>query len=114
MENSNSKLTRRSFMALAGGAAAMAGLALAGCGNTGDTGTTEPADDGAATDSIFCGESAASGWSSSLVTAATAPTGSDCGNSSRPRFGRSVTPEIEARTDFGPASAATGSCIGAA
>ncbi len=50
MENSNSKLTRRSFMALAGGAAAMAGLALAGCGNTGDTGTTEPADDGAATD----------------------------------------------------------------
>jgi len=60
------------------------------------------------------GESAASGWSSSLVTAATAPTGSDCGNSSRPSSGCSVTPEIEAGTDFGPASAATGSCFGAA
>ena len=56
MENSNSKLTRRSFMALAGGAAAMAGLALAGCGSTG---TTETTGDTAATESAADGEPAA-------------------------------------------------------
>ena len=47
---SDKKLSRRSFMALAGGAAAMAGLALAGCNKDGDTadtaGTADTATDG--------------------------------------------------------------------